>query len=110
MLTFPVMLTSQCCYDPLRERFRYSNMSLMAPLAMEPLNGGQKKGSVLRVVLTSTYLEYYFLFGLIFVVSWLLCFQLEDVLFLCWCFRLKTNTRLWVATDDILMPLDMSNC
>lgn len=26
MLTFPVMLTSQCCYDPLREDLRYSNM------------------------------------------------------------------------------------
>lgn len=31
MLTFPVMLTSQCCYNPLRANLRNSNMSLMVP-------------------------------------------------------------------------------
>lgn len=37
MLTFPVMLTSQCCYNPLRKNFRHSNMSLLVHMIPQSL-------------------------------------------------------------------------
>lgn len=43
MLTFPVMLTSQCCYDPRRENFRRSNMFLMVQRVQSLLMFGRKK-------------------------------------------------------------------